>query len=71
MKKATLTITVLHLFLPISAFSAESNPYISLQRFKVHESLQINQSNFPGFLMINLFNSNKTEVILLFPIRQV
>jgi hypothetical protein len=44
MKNASFNITVPHLFSPKSAFSAESNSYIV--RFNVHETFQINHSNF-------------------------
>ena len=44
MKNTSFTITVPHLFLPKSAFSAESNSYIV--RFNFHETPQINQTNF-------------------------
>jgi len=44
MMNTSLTITVPHLFLPKSAQSAERNSYI--MRFNIHETLQINQSDF-------------------------
>ena len=49
MRKTGFTITVPHLFSPISAFSAESKPYIIALHFKVHETLQINQTYFQIF----------------------
>ncbi len=44
MRNTSLPITVPHLFSPISAQSAESKSYIV--RFNVHETFQINQSDF-------------------------
>ncbi len=44
MRKENLSITLPRLFSPISAFSAERNPYI--MRFNVHGTFQINQSDF-------------------------
>jgi hypothetical protein len=38
--------TVPQLSSPISAFSAESQPYIITLGFNVHETFQINQSDF-------------------------
>ena len=46
MRKTTFASAIPHLFSPISALSAESNSHIITPRFKVHETLQINQSNF-------------------------
>jgi hypothetical protein len=46
MRNTSIIITVQHLFSPISALDAESNPYIIKLRFKMHRTLQINQSNF-------------------------
>ena len=46
MKNTSLVITVPHLSSPISAFSAESKSHIISLRFKVHETFQINSSNF-------------------------
>lgn len=48
MRRTSIAITVPHLFFPSSALSAESKPYITL-RFVVHETLQINSSNFLVF----------------------
>ena len=45
MRNTSVTITVPHLFTSISAFSAESRPYIITLHSKIHETLQINQSN--------------------------
>ncbi len=45
MRKTTFTITVPHLFSPISVFNAESKSYIIALRFNVHETFQINQFN--------------------------
>ncbi len=47
MRNTSFTITVPHLFSPISTFSAENNSYIV--RFNVHETFQINQSIFLVF----------------------
>ncbi len=44
MNNTRFHITVPHFFSPKSAFSAESNSYIV--RFNVHETFQINQSDF-------------------------
>ncbi len=49
MRNTSFTITFPHLFSPISTFSAESKSYIIQLRFKFHETLQINQSNFLTF----------------------
>ncbi len=46
MRKTHFTITIQHLFSPISALSAESRLHITTLRFNVHETLQINPSNF-------------------------
>ncbi len=46
MQKATFAITVPHFFLPISAYISEANHTSIKSRFCVHETLQINQSNF-------------------------
>ncbi len=46
MQKATFAITVPHFFLPISAYISEAHRTSIISRFKVHETLQINQSNF-------------------------
>ncbi len=46
MKETTFTITVPHLFSPISAFSAESKSNIIALRFNVYETFQINQTYF-------------------------
>ncbi len=50
MQKATFAITIPHFFLPISVYISEANHESSIQsitpRFCVHETLQINQSNF-------------------------
>ena len=54
MGKTSFNITVPHLFSPISAMSAESKPYISLLRFKVYGTIQINQT----YLLI----SNSTSI---------
>ena len=47
MRNTSFTITVLHLFSPISALSAESKSNLTISRFTVHGTLQINPSNFP------------------------
>ena len=44
MRNTRFNITVPHQFSPISALIAESNSYIV--RFNVHETFQINQSDF-------------------------
>jgi hypothetical protein len=44
MRNTSFTITVPHLFTPISVQSAESNSYIV--SFNVHETFQINQTDF-------------------------
>ena len=44
MKNTSFAITVPHLFSPISAQSVENKSYIV--RFNVHETFQINQSDF-------------------------
>jgi hypothetical protein len=46
MRKTTFTITVPHLFSPISALIEESKPYIITLRLKFRETFQINQSNY-------------------------
>ncbi len=46
MQKATFAITIPHFFLPISAYISEANHTSITSRFRVHEMLQINQSNF-------------------------
>ncbi len=46
MRNTSLVITIPHLFSPISALSKESNSHIITLRFKIHETLQIKQSNF-------------------------
>lgn len=46
MRNASLVITVPQLFTSISALSAENKSYIIALHFKVHGTLQINQSNF-------------------------
>jgi len=47
MGKTTFTIiTAMHLFLPISALSKESNLHITTLRLNVQETIQINQCNF-------------------------
>ncbi len=49
MQDATSAIAIPHFFLPISVYISEANHTSSIQslilRFKVHETLQINQSN--------------------------
>ncbi len=58
MQKATSDITILHFFLPIPAYISEANHESSIQsitsRFCVHETLQINSSNF--LVSNNTFN---------------
>ena len=49
MRKDNFNITVSHLFIPISAFSAESKSYIITLHFKFHETLQTNQSKWLVF----------------------
>ncbi len=49
MQKGTFAITVSHFFLPISAYISEAKHTSITSRFKVHETLQINQSNFLDF----------------------
>jgi hypothetical protein len=44
MRNTSFTITVPHIFSPKSAQSVESKSYIV--RFNVHETFQINQSDF-------------------------
>ena len=46
MRNTSVTITVPHLFLPKSAFSAERKSCFFFPRFNVDETLQINTSNF-------------------------
>ena len=46
MRNTIITVSNPHLFIPISAQSAESNSYILALRFTVHETFQINQSDF-------------------------
>ncbi len=46
MRNTSFTITVPHLFTPISVQSAESNSHIITLRFNVQETIQINQSDF-------------------------
>ncbi len=60
MQKATSDITILHFFLPISAYISEAHHESSIQsitqRFCVHGTFQINQSNFlifnPAFVRV-------------------
>ncbi len=58
MRNARFTITVPHLFSPISALSAENKSYIILQslisRFNVHETVQNNHKFFYKY-NFNLF----------------
>ncbi len=49
MRKATSDITILHFFLPISAYISEAHHTSITSRFCVHGTLQINQSNFLTF----------------------
>ena len=65
MINTSLTITVPHLFSTISAISAESKSYIIALRFKFHEALQINRSNF---LIFNPFLYEFLEIILFIPV---
>jgi len=44
MINTSFTVSIPHLFSPISAQNAESNSYIV--RFNIHGTYQINQSNF-------------------------
>jgi hypothetical protein len=57
MQKATFAITIPHFFLPKSAYISEANQESSIQsttsRFCVHETFQIQQSNF--FIYNNAF----------------
>ncbi len=46
MQKATSDITILHFFLPISAYISEAHHTSLTSRFNVHGTLQIDQSNF-------------------------
>jgi hypothetical protein len=46
MQKATFAITIPHFFLPIFAYISEAHHTSITSRFCVHETLQINQSNF-------------------------
>ncbi len=46
MRNNSFNITVPQSSSPISAFSAENKSHIIALRFMVHETLQINQSNF-------------------------
>ncbi len=56
MQKTPFVITILHFFLPISAYISEANHTSITSRFNVHEMLQINQSNFlisnPAFVRV-------------------
>ena len=49
-------ITTPHLFLPISALSAESESLIFTSRFNIYETLQVNSSNF--LISNNTFNQD-------------
>jgi hypothetical protein len=42
MQKATSAITILHFFLPISAYISEANHTSITSRFKIHGTLQYN-----------------------------
>ncbi len=53
MQKATSDITILHFFLPISAYISEANHTSITLRYKVHETFQIQQSSF--FIYNNAF----------------
>ncbi len=57
MQKSTVVTTIPHFFLPISAYISEANHESSIQlitsRFCVHETFQIQQSNF--FIYNNTF----------------
>jgi hypothetical protein len=46
MQKTTFAITNPHFFLPIAAYISEAHHTSITSRFKVHETLQINLSNF-------------------------
>ena len=61
MRNTSFTITVPHLFSPKSAFSAEIKSYIIALRFIVHETLQINSSNF--LISNNIFNQDTKRII--------
>ncbi len=60
MQKVTFAITIPHFFSPITAYISEVHHESSIQsiksRFCVHETLQINQSNFlifsPAFVRV-------------------
>ncbi len=57
MRNISYTITVPQSFSPISALITENNSYILALRFNIHETLQINQSNFlifnPVFIRVS------------------
>ncbi len=55
MRKAAFTICVPYLFTYISSLSTESKSYIIAWHFHVHETLQMNQSNFL------IFNSTSVQ----------
>jgi len=61
MRNTSFTVSIPHLFSPISAQSAESQPYIITLRFTVQETIQINQSNF--IISINTFIKDKLGII--------
>ncbi len=46
MRNTSFTVSIPHLFSPKSAHCAESQTYIIILRFNVHETYQINQSDF-------------------------
>ncbi len=66
MRNTSITITVPHLFSPISAFNAESKSYINTLRFNVHKTFQINPLNFLNFKNHQLFSTYLTEKTLIF-----
>jgi hypothetical protein len=63
MQKATFAITILHFFLPISAYISEAHHTSITSRFCVHETFQINQSNFP-LTFLNNRRLNNDEALL-------
>ncbi len=62
MRNTSFTITVPHIFSPISAFSADGKSNIIALRFKIHGTLQIKQSNFVFSKAENLVSMSKQTV---------
>ncbi len=63
MQKATSAITISNLFSPISEYNSKANHTSITPRSKVHETFQINQSNFP-LTFLNNRRLNNDEALL-------